>query len=456
MEEAIRELARFLGITFEEALSRVETYNLDMANEAWKKANPQTKEDVEQFYKDADHYLYELIPWNYQNQVFHQRIEPLFFYHNKRILELGAGIGSLCIALTYAGNQMIYCDVSEKLSRFAMQRFEDRGFAIPIVPDLSSVRDVDLVVAIDFFEHIHPDRLPGLLKEIASVLRDNGVLYHRSNFEQQDIFPMHYNHSEYINKLAKDAGLNVRSNGDFIKGGESKGVQIGIPIIGDMNDDIFYSFLALKKPMGTKLTKIRNRPADIARNEIIKQLEKDWLFFMDSDQSFPPDALARLLSWDLDVVSGLYFKSPGNPVPHVYQYAWKEDVGHLYISMVDQIASYLVRYKDELRKGFPAIVLPARREDLLECDGVGAGCLLVHRRVFEAIEPPWFQYSPGTWVGEDFDFCRKIQKAGFKIYCDPGVICGHQEKGLVGHQHFLNWVTTSKQEIDFPYPWGEA
>lgn len=456
MEEAIRELAQFLGISFEEAQQRIEEYNVGFMGEAWKEAKPKTQEDVEKFYRDADHYLYELIPWNYANPVYHQRVEPLFFYHNKRILELGAGIGSLCIALTYAGNQMVYCDISEELSRFAMQRFQDRGFAIPIVHDLGGQRDFDLVVAIDFFEHIHPDRLPSLLKEISSILKDNGILYHRSNFAQQDIFPMHYDHSQNINKLAKDAGLNVQTSGDFIKGGESRGIQIGIPIIGDMNDDIFYSFIALSKPIGTKLTKVRNRPADVARNEIIKQLEKDWLFFMDSDQNFPPDALARLLSWNLDVVSGLYFKSPGHPVPHVYRYAWQGEEGHLYISMIDEVANYLMRYKDELRSGLPAIILPGKREDLIECDGVGAGCLLVHRRVLEAIEPPWFEYAPNSYMGEDFNFCRKVQQAGYKIYCDPGVICGHQEKGLVGHQHFLNWVTTSKAEMEFPYPWGDA
>ena len=454
MEEAIRELARFLGISFEEAKKRVEKYNISVAGEAWNTAEPKTKEEVDHFYKDSDFYLYELIPWNYANPVYHQRVEPLFFYHNKKILEIGAGIGSLCIALAYAGNQVTYCDVSDTLCKFAVQRFQDRGFAIPIVQDLRTVRDFDIVVANDFFEHIHPDRLPDLLKEIASVLKDGGFLYHRSNFGQQDIYPMHYDHSGYFNKLAKDAGLNLRGNGDLAKGGESRGVQIGIPIIGDMTDAIFYSFLGLVKPPGTKLTKVRGKGADMARNTVVRALEKDWLFFMDSDQTFHPDTLMRLLSWDLPVISGLYFKSPGKPVPHVYKYAWK-DGGHLYIGMVDEIFKYLSRYKDTLKGSLPAIVLPTQREDLIECDGIGAGCLLVHRRVFEAIEPPWFEYTKDSNLGEDFDFCRKVIQAGFKIYVDPGVICGHQQKELVGHQHFLNWVTTANKETEYPFPWGE-
>jgi len=455
MEDAIRELSRFLDISLEEANKRVEEYNVGMAGEAWNKASPKTKEDVDQFYRDNDYYFYELIPWNYASPVYHQRVEPLFSYHRQKILELGAGIGSLCIALTYAGNQVTYCDISDRLCEFTKQRFEDRGFAIPIVQGLRTVRDFDIVVGIEFFEHIHPDRLPSLLKEIASVLKDGGFLYHRTNFGQQDIFPMHYDHSAYFDKLAKEVGLNLRGNGDLVKGGEARGIQIGIPIIGDMSDAIFYSFLSLRKPPGTKLTKVRGQGADMARNTIIRALEKDWLFFMDSDQTFHPETLMRLLSWELPIVSGLYFKSPGKPVPHAYKYAW-QDGGHLYIGLVDEVFRFLSRYKDKLIGDPPATILPAQREDLIECDGLGAGCLLVHRRVFEAIEDPWFKYSDKSALGEDFDFCRKAQAAGFKIYIDPGVICGHQEKALVGHQQFLNWVSTAGKESEFPYPWGES
>src|SRR3990172_3976106 len=114
MEEAIRELARFLGIPYEEAKQRIEQYSVGMAAEAWDKAKPQTKEEVEKWYKEqgAENYLYELIPWNYNNPVYQERIHPLLHYHDKKILEIGAGIGSLCIAMAYAGNKVTYCDIS--------------------------------------------------------------------------------------------------------------------------------------------------------------------------------------------------------------------------------------------------------------------------------------------------------------------------------------------------------
>jgi len=461
IEQATRELARFLGISYKQALKRVQEYTIVEAAEKWVTGNPQTAEEVTEWYKKADHYLYELIKWNYDSPVYHSFIQPLLTYHGEKILEIGAGIGSLCIALAYAGNNVTYCDISEKLSAFAKQRFADRGLDIVITHDLNGQRDFDIVIANDFFEHIHKDALPKLLKQIAGCLKNGGFVYHRSNFKQQDIFPMHFDHSEYFTKMARDAGLIERSNGDLVKGGESKGVHVGVPMLGAMTDEWFYSFVGLDKPPGTRLTKVSSRPADVARNDIIRQLEKDWLFFMDSDQTFHPQTLRKLMSWDLPVVSGLYFKSPGNPVPHCYKYAYQETTGpikdaHFYESIIDPIAQFLFKHTDKIKQN-EAVVLPSKKEDLIECDGVGGGCLLIHRQVLDAIEPPWFEYNKGTFVGEDFYFCRKVEAAGFKIFVDPGVICGHKMKGFIGAEHFLNFLTTRGKKIDdvYPYPWKE-
>ncbi len=200
MEQVIRELARFLLLSFEETKQRIESYHVLQAAAKWKEAEPKTAVDVDKFYSETDHYLYELIPWNYENPVYYDRIKPLLDYHNRKVLEIGAGIGSLCITLAYAGNQVTYCDISPILCRFAQQRFEDRGLAIPIIQNLTEQRDFDIIVANDFFEHIHPDALPKLLKELAACLVDGGFVYHRDNFGQQDIFPMHYDHSKNFNR----------------------------------------------------------------------------------------------------------------------------------------------------------------------------------------------------------------------------------------------------------------
>ncbi len=466
MEGAIRELSRFLGISFKDTQHRINTYDVGMAAERWKVRNPITPKEVEDFYKEEDFYLYELIHWNYNSPVYQERIQPLLHYHDKKILEIGAGIGSLCIALAYAGNQVTYCDISEVLSRFAKQRFEDRGLNIPIVKELKGLKDFDIVVANDFFEHIHKDKLPGLLDEIASVLKDDGFVYHRSNWGNQDLCPMHFDHSSYFNKMASDAGFAPRNNGDMVVGGKSNGVQIGIPTARPIEDELFYSLMSLKKPPNTIITKLKASDIGVARNNIVEKLEKDWLFFMDDDQTFPPETLERLISWDVPIVSGLYFKPYGKPVPHAYRYMWEEakkypghdeQSDHFYLSMVNEVAAYLAKFYEKIVKAdLPTALLPAKREDLIECDGVGGGCLLIHRRVFDAIEKPYFKCNPNTFIGEDFYFCRKAREAGFKIYLDPGILCGHKQRDLTGYRHFMNWFSmANRKDIDWPFPWGE-
>jgi hypothetical protein len=61
---------------------------------------------------------------------------------------------------------------------------------------------------------------------------------------------------------------------------------------------------------------------------------------------------------------------------------------------------------------------------------VGMGCTLVPMTVFDAIGPrPWFEYENDDegWprVSEDVPFCRKASAAGFGIWLDPSVKCGH-------------------------------
>ncbi len=68
----------------------------------------------------------------------------------------------------------------------------------------------------------------------------------------------------------------------------------------------------------------------------------------------------------------------------------------------------------------------------IECEAVGAACLLVSRPVVVALGFPWFRwiekYERGIGVkatGEDVDFCARVLAAGFKITALSSVRCGH-------------------------------
>jgi hypothetical protein len=75
----------------------------------------------------------------------------------------------------------------------------------------------------------------------------------------------------------------------------------------------------------------------------------------------------------------------------------------------------------------------------------GFGCILVHRRVLEALPSPWFKYDqnePGG--GEDIGFCRDARAAGFRIYVDMNLDCGHLAEISVTRDLAIAWQTSEQ------------
>jgi len=69
---------------------------------------------------------------------------------------------------------------------------------------------------------------------------------------------------------------------------------------------------------------------------------------------------------------------------------------------------------------------------LIEVDGVGTGCLLVHRSVLEEMQPPWFKFvynEDGTLkLGEDFYFGEQLRQMGQEMFVSTDHVCSHYRK----------------------------
>ena len=164
-------------------------------------------------------------------------------------------------------------------------------------------------------------------------------------------------------------------------------------------------------------------PTHMARNSIVKAMmgkerapvecsTASHLFFIDDDTLLPPDALTRLLAHDVPIVSGFYTirHAPFWPIPS------RKVPGGTYV--------HITKYCKGLQ----------------EVDLVGAGCLLIKREVFEAMEEPYFWYYSDHFKGdttEDTYFCEKAQKLGFPVLLDFDVQCRHLTTVPVG---WPNWL----------------
>lgn len=163
----------------------------------------------------------------------------------------------------------------------------------------------------------------------------------------------------------------------------------------------------------------RNRIAADALNA-----HYDFVLMVDNDIALPTDALANLLSHDVDFVMGYYlnrYARGENRHTTLYRPAWNWQM-----------------YEDvELRD------MRERGEHLIRVKGGGLGCALIKTSVFERVEFPWFEWVDQTREkldvpsvyecrdafnsgGEDITFCIQCGMAGIPIHADTRVACGHE------------------------------
>lgn len=153
------------------------------------------------------------------------------------------------------------------------------------------------------------------------------------------------------------------------------------------------------------------QPVDANRNKMVKEFLEDpdaeWLYMNDSDV-VPPEDVLKMAEHGKKVVSAtVCIKKKRVPQPVIL----KDEGGSYRQTSVGE-------YQDEIRG-----------DGLLEVDGVGTGCLMVHRSVLEEMEPPWFRFEYNAWggleLGEDFYFSRRVKQNGHSIYVDTDKVCKH-------------------------------
>jgi GT2 family glycosyltransferase len=167
-----------------------------------------------------------------------------------------------------------------------------------------------------------------------------------------------------------------------------------------------------------------------ARNEVVAQFlrqfrrQASWLFMVDTDMVFNPDAVARLLAAAdpqlRPIMGGLCFTNDDSgPLPTLYELV---EAGH---------GAEFARYRT-----WP-------ENEVMRVAGTGAACMLVHQSVFERIaagpkpDPayPWFRESTMVGqrpMGEDLTFCLRAQSVGIPVHVHTGVQFGHIKTHMIG------------------------
>lgn len=137
--------------------------------------------------------------------------------------------------------------------------------------------------------------------------------------------------------------------------------------------------------------------------------------FLDSDQSFPADTAHRLIGWKKPVVAA-----------------------NIALKTIPSFPTARARGAGSF--GVP-ITSEGNKMGLEKVWRVGSGIMLIDLAIMAAIPKPWFEVrfneKEQQFVGEDWSFCEKVQKAGHDIYIDHGLSrqVGHVGNYTYSHQN---------------------
>ena len=153
----------------------------------------------------------------------------------------------------------------------------------------------------------------------------------------------------------------------------------------------------------------------------------DYMLQIDSDMTFPPDALCQMLDRDVDVITGVYVGKENFHKPVLFTELHKDDEG---------CGPYARKH------GLQNLM----KQDLFTVAGCGAGFLLVKEHIIRIMRihlHEWFK--PYAGLGEDVSFCQRCTELGIKIWADKSIPMGHTK---YTEYNLEDWDGTEDEDIE--------
>lgn len=201
---------------------------------------------------------------------------------------------------------------------------------------------------------------------------------------------------------------------------------------------------------------IRTHPIRMvqSRNLVVKafldETDAEWLFWVDTDMGWRPDALDRLLAAadpiKAPMVGGLCF----GLYPTGY-----DGMGGLRFNVTPTMFVISRRVKDGAPVYSP---MPTYPEDTVtQVHATGSAFLLIHRTVLEKVRAEhgdhWYDQlvdGDGEVLGEDISFCLRATALGTPMYVDTGTPTTHHKHLWIGEDDF--WRQRADERTANPAP----
>jgi len=206
LKHLVGDYSEYTGKTEEEVISEIGGV-VDKLKASWAEHN-KNGNTVEDFYRDNELYLWDEADMQRQESYWKYRMGELTDIRNSMVLDIGCGIGTACFMLTHNNNQVIGFDVNQKVIDFAnWKKDKYKVEKVDFVTELPIERlsGFDYVIASDTLEHI--EDLKPLITTLGKHMKRGAKFLHQSEWGNQDISPMHFDHSKVFPKLMKKAGF---------------------------------------------------------------------------------------------------------------------------------------------------------------------------------------------------------------------------------------------------------
>lgn len=185
-------------------------------------------------------------------------------------------------------------------------------------------------------------------------------------------------------------------------------ILIAVPTFETIMPETFKSIYGLRSSKYVPMFDfIKGYDCAKARNAIAKEAINggfDHVLMIDSDVVVPPETLDRFFEYDMDICLGL--------CPRKNTHEGRVEI-----------------YRDSGRDFtdfYTYSTLPD--DDIVEIKGGGFACAFIKTAVFKDMAYPYFryvEYPNGTALSEDLFFCTAAKAAGYHIYADTRIRCGH-------------------------------
>jgi len=175
---------------------------------------------------------------------------------------------------------------------------------------------------------------------------------------------------------------------------------------------------------------IQGHPIDVSRGVLVDRAlvsTAEYIYFLDSDVYTYPDTLQRLLSYNVPIVSALYYRRHELPVtdemlayvPYTHRSlieAKKKAGMPVFTPAIWKDFTYVDEKKNKLRSFRPILDGEFSPGALVEVDAVPMGCCLIKTEVFRNMPRPWFWWTLGRdplMLKDDISNAIQVSKGTF-------------------------------------------